>query len=205
MRRAAKVAIVSAVVLLTALVLAEAVARSVLADEAEARLRDGGISGDVEVSVGRPWRPSLLGAFVTGELDRVEVALRSGSVSGIDVDSADYRLEGLRVSASLRDRTIGATGLSSGSVRIVVDAAVADPTELAGGDPWFLPCRPAVERRGGTVVLACVGDDLPGVLRTPLGPAIAPSEPTGPDPAVQLQPPQTLELDPSSEPGGAGG
>src|SRR3954470_9605704 len=89
---------------------------------AEDQLRDAGVAGEVEVTVGRSWwRPSVIPAFLTGDLDRVSVRLEDAELYSMPVLEADYVLEDLGVDVSLGDRSITATSLGSGSVRLLVD------------------------------------------------------------------------------------
>lgn len=232
------------VVLVVVLVAAELGGRIAVERIATDRIRESGIAGEIDVTVGRSWwRPTVVPALFGGQVDRAEVRLRDADVNLLAVRSADYVIEGLDVAISIRHRTIGATDLDRGTYRLSVDpadigaglgvAATAeddrllvgpdrDPATLAvegsdlvvtseafaqdGGsmrlpvvDPSVLPCTPDVRVAGGLVELWCSSGELPGILRTPLGTGASGDDPGDvPSGPVELEPPASVELAPST-------
>jgi hypothetical protein len=124
--RRVAVALVGVLVLSVAV---EAGGRAVIERIAVDRLRGAGLAGGIEVVVGEAWwNPSVVPTLFGADLDRVEVRLREANVLAVPVSSVDYVLHGLDVAVSLRDRTIGASSLESGSVSVTVDpSAIGGP------------------------------------------------------------------------------
>lgn len=118
---------------------------------AEAELRDAGVAGGVEVTVGSAWwRPSVIPALLTGDLDRVAVRLEDAELYSMPVREADYVLEDLSVDVSLGDRTVTATSLGAGSFRLVVDPSeigrlLGADTVVEGGKVLIGPDRDPAE------------------------------------------------------------
>jgi hypothetical protein len=148
----------------------------------EARLRDSGIAGEVDVVVGSAWwRPSVLPALVGVDLDRIEVRMRRAEVHALPIEVVDYALEDLDVALSVRRGTIGATSVGSGRFRVLVDPTVVgsdvgltatvsegrllvgpgrDPAELrVDGDDLVLSGA-AFEAEGGTTRVQIVDRSL---------------------------------------------
>ncbi len=124
MRRARLALLVVAALALAGVVVAEYAGRAALAGAAEQRLRDQGVAGEVEVRVGSSWwRPSVVPALLGADLDRVEVRLDDARLGPVEILEAEYVLEDLGVSMSVGSRTVGATSLGEGSVRLIVDPA----------------------------------------------------------------------------------
>lgn len=138
--------IVSAVALVLLLIGVEAAGRIATERVAEDQLRQHGVNGGVEVTLGRAWwRPTFLPALLTGDLDRISVQLSGADLYSVPVQQADYVLENLHIDFSLRQRSIAATSIGSGSVRVLIDpaaigrmmatdAAVVDGRLLIGAD-----------------------------------------------------------------------
>jgi len=229
----------AAVVVLVA-VASEALGRWYVASQVEDRLRDSGMTGRIEVTVGSsPWRPNVLGALLGRGLDELDVLITDGTVGGLGVSHADYRLSGIDGSVSIRSGNVVVESIERGDVRIefpaeelgsavgtsfavvdgrlwaagvvpwdrravalrVVDGSLelgGDAAELWGmpvdvpvADSYLLPCPPSVRLKGERLVLSCSGDELPGVLESPL--SVDPSSPTAP--VGELEPPQTIVRD----------
>lgn len=159
MRMLRRVALPLAAVLLVLAVAAEVGGRIAVERISEDRLRDAGVAGEVDVTVGRAWwRPSVLPAVLGARLDRVTVQLRGAELNAVQVDEADYVLDGIDVAVSLRAGTIGASSLDRGSVTMVVDPAslAADLGVAAVVEDGRLLVGP--ERRPAS--LSVEGDDL---------------------------------------------
>lgn len=116
---------VAAAALLALLVLGvvvlERFGRSYAQGEIAARLREAGMTGDVDVTVGRSWwQPSILPTLVTGNLDRVEVRVTEGTLSGIPVEDVDYVLSGIEGDLSVLNGSVDVREVEEGSVRMLV-------------------------------------------------------------------------------------
>jgi hypothetical protein len=148
-----------ALLLLLVAVLAEVGGRLAVESIAEQRLRDAGVAGGVEVVVGSAWwRPSVVPTLFGADLDRVAVHLRDARVYSLSVSEADYVLEGLGVAISVRQRTIGASSLDEGTVRLL-----ADPASMArdlGYEVVVEGDRVLVGPDRDPAVLQVEGDDL---------------------------------------------
>lgn len=113
--------------------------RSYAEGEIAARLRSAGMTGDIQVTVGRAWwRPSVLPAVATGTLDQVEIRIREGSVSGIPVEEVDYVLGGIDGDLSLLNGTVDVRSIDEGSVSMRVLAetigeSLATPIAIRDG------------------------------------------------------------------------
>ena len=131
--------VVLALVLL-ALVAVERFGRTYAEGEIAGRLRNGGVTGDIGVTVGSSWwRPAVLPALVTGDLDRVEVDVANGSLAGVRVDSARYVLSGLHGVFPPFNGTVAVRSLDRGSVvmRIppeVIGQSIGVPVVVRNGD-----------------------------------------------------------------------
>lgn len=134
-----------------------------------------GIQGDLSLRDGTVGVRSLDRGSVRLVLDPAVVGGASGS---------ELQTRGDRLVTSAGEPV----GLSIEGDDLVVSVPGAAPTRLPVVDPYVLPCRPdvAVTRRG--VVLACEGDTLPGILRTPLAGA---DDGSPPAPTDSLLPPQS--------------
>lgn len=130
-----------------------------------------------------------------------DLSLRDGTVGVESLDRGSVRLvldpavlgeAGGTTVRARGDRLVTAAGepvgLSLEGDDLVVSVPGAPVTRVRVVDPYVLPCRPdvAVTRRG--VVLECVGDTLPGILRTPLSGAGEGAPPATTD---SLLPPQS--------------
>ncbi len=233
-------------VALLGVVTIEVYGRRQLADTVATQLRSSGMTGTIEVSAGGGPRPVVVPLLLGRGLDDLHITITDGTIAGLPVARADYRLRGIRGSVSIRSGAIRVDSIRSGTVRIDVDpdaisAAVgtelkishgrllagvdglAVDTPIAGGalvlsgdaerlwggpvqipvaDGYLLPCTPSVRVGVSTLVLACSGADLPGVLRDPLGATID----SGPTTGGSLVPPQStvMDRDAASTPAGSG-
>lgn len=134
---------------------------------AERQLRDGGVGGSVEVSMGTSWwHPSFLSAVMTGNLDRISVELDRASLYSVPVLRADYVLEDVRVEISATDRTIRVASIGSGKVRLLIDPA--EIGRMMGSEATVVDGRIVVGPDRSPADLRIVGDEL--VLS---GPSIA--------------------------------
>jgi hypothetical protein len=160
----------------------EVVGRVVTQRVAEDQLRAAGVAGGVEVTIGRAWfRPTVVPALLTGNLDRIAVRLQDARLYSVPVLEADYVLEDLAVEVSLSERTIRASSLGSGSVRLLVDpgafAAVVgveavaeggrmlvgpdrEPAELTISGRSLVITSPALVASGGSTTLQVVDPQL---------------------------------------------
>ena len=228
---------ISVLLLLGAVAAIEWFGRRYTADRVVEQLRASGITGDIEVSVPGGLRPVVLPALFGGGLDELEIHIADGTVAGLAVARADYRLTDIQGDVSLTSGTVRVDSIGEGDVRIEVlvealssalgtelrimdgqlvagpdrlgvDAVVrgdalvmsgpaealwGGPVEVPVADGYLLPCIPGVSIGRSTVVLACRGSELPGVLRDPLGPTGDP----GATPDGSLLPPQSTALDES--------
>ncbi|HTN99874.1 MAG TPA: hypothetical protein VL068_04295 [Microthrixaceae bacterium] len=113
------------IVVAVSVVVVETAGRSVTERIAEDQIRSAGVAGGVEVTIGRSWwQPSISGVLIFGTLDRVDVRLSDARLYSTPVHEADYVLNGLGLDLSIRDRTVKATSLDSGSVRVLIDPSV---------------------------------------------------------------------------------
>jgi hypothetical protein len=167
---------------LVAIVAVEWSGRELTQRIAEDQLRDAVVAGGVEVTVGRSWwQPSVLPALLTGDVDRLEVQLRDAQLYSLPVAEADYVLEDLTIEVSIGDRTVRATSLGSGSVRVLVDpsaiaqalgtdARVVDGAVVLGPDRVpaelqivgrnLVVTSPALDAAGGTTQFQVVDPQL---------------------------------------------
>lgn len=131
--------VVALVVLVLAVVVVESLGRMVLQGIVGGDVRSAGVAADADVRVGRSWwTPSISRALLTGNLDRVDIALRSSDVVGIPAESIHYSLSDLGVSVSVLHRRVRVASLGSGRVRATIDPrSMADvlgvPVEIRGG------------------------------------------------------------------------
>ncbi|MEI7887409.1 MAG: hypothetical protein WCJ04_08460 [Actinomycetes bacterium] len=106
---------------------------------AEDQLRSAGVAGGVEVTVGESWwRPTVLPAIFTGQVDRIAIRLNKAKLYSLPVTQADYILNDLQIDLSLRTAKVVASSLGSGSVRVLIDpseigALVGVPAEIRDG------------------------------------------------------------------------
>lgn len=113
--------------------------RSYAQDEIAGRLQAGGITGEVDVRVGRSWwQPSVVPALLTGDLDGVSIAIRNGSVAGMRVDRVDYVLSGIRGDVSLLNGTVVVRSIARGTVDMrippeVLTEGIGLPVDIRGG------------------------------------------------------------------------
>ena len=123
--------VVSLLALVVLLVAAERLGRSYAEGAIADRLRESGVSGDIDVSVGSSWwRPAVLPALVTGDLDQVRVQVRDGSLMGVPIDRADYTLSGISGDVSVLDGTVAVSSIERGDVAIdIPPKAIADAVE----------------------------------------------------------------------------
>ncbi len=154
-----RLAVAALVLVVLGVVAIEWAGRSLTERFAEEQLREAGVAGGVEVTVGSAWwRPSVLPALLTGDVDRVSVRLQDAQLYSLPVVEADYVLEDLAIDVSVADRTVTATSLGSGSVRVMVDPAAIAQALGTSAEP----------REGGLVLgpqgtpatLRVVGRDL---------------------------------------------
>jgi hypothetical protein len=151
-RRAVRLLIMAALVLL-ALVVVERFGRSYAEDQIAARLRASGVTGDIGVTVGSNWwRPTVLPALVTGDLDQVTVTVGDGSLLGLPVDDVRYVLHGLHGDVSLLNGSVVVRSLDRGTFVMQVPASVIgeslgvpvsvrDGALVAGDDPQPLDVK----------------------------------------------------------------
>jgi hypothetical protein len=154
----------------------ELVGRVVAERRIEERLRDSGITGEIDVTVGRAWwRPTVWPALVTGDVDRVLVAVTDGELVGLPVRSARYVLSGIEGDISVLDGTVAVERLDRGSVRIVIDPAVIG--QGIGADLRIQNGQVVAGETAEPVEMSVEGDQL--VLRSAAlaGPTAAPSVP----------------------------
>lgn len=175
-------------------------------DRVEVNLRDASVYGmqveladyvleDLEVAVSP--RQRTIGASGVGEgrfrllVDPVDI----GAYLNIrtEVDGGRLLLGDSRVPAELA---------VDGDDLVVVSSAFAEQggsMRLPLIDPSLLPCRPHVRIVTDLVELRCSGDDLPGILRSPLGAGRVSGgdviDPDLPPPPVHLEPPATTQVE----------
>ena len=187
-RRRFRRALIAGVALVLVLIAVERFGRSYAEGEIAGRLQAGGVTGDVEVSVGGPWwRPVVLPALVTGDLDQVRITITDGSLAGLRVDSVDYLLSGIHGDVSLLNGTVAVTSIDNGSVvmrippEVVSDGVGVEVDIRSGrlvtGDP---PAPIEVKVADGSLVFS--GGPLTGNGRPPpipiADPYVLPCEPT---------------------------
>ncbi|MFZ4518464.1 MAG: hypothetical protein ACOYOP_08745 [Microthrixaceae bacterium] len=164
------------------------------------------LTGDVDRVVVRVTDGTLADLPVRSAVYELEgihgdLSLRDGTVGVNSLDRGSVRLvldpavlgraSGTEVRAR-GDRLVTADGAPVGLALdgddLVVEVPGAAPTRVQVVDPYVMPCRPDVSVRRVGVVLACTGDTLPGILRTPLA-----GVPDGAPPATSdsLLPPQS--------------
>lgn len=225
--------VVASCLLVLVVVAGEMVGRRYLTAEVESRLRDSGMTGVIDVSVGGGWRPVVLPAVIGTGLDRLTIRITNGTVGGLPVRRADYDLRGIEGDVSLRNGTVRVRSIASGDVRIAIDPAALETVtgttmRIRGGrllageegvpvglkvrgdllvlggeaeglwgteieipvvDDQLLPCTPRVRVVDRSIVLACRGRSVPGILVDPLEGDRSPTAPAG-----QLVPPQSTIL-----------
>lgn len=134
-------------------VVAETAGRGVTERIAEDQIRAAGVAGGVEVTIGRSWwQPSIVGVLLFDTLDRVDVRLTDARLYATQVHEADYVLKDLGLDLSIRERTVRAKSLGSGSVRVLIDPSTV--AQMVG--------RKASIRNGR---LHLVGSDQPVRIR----------------------------------------
>jgi hypothetical protein len=148
--------IAAAIALVLLLVGVERLGRSYAEGAIADRLRDSGITGDVDVSVGSSWwRPTVLPALVTGDVDEVSVRITDGSLMGVPIDRADYALSGISGDVSLLGGTVGVRSIDRGSITIdvppsAIGHAVGEPVTIRDGRlEMGQPARPVRARMSG--------------------------------------------------------
>ncbi|UDY34595.1 LmeA family phospholipid-binding protein [Dermatobacter hominis] len=167
-------------------------------DELSIRIVDGTIAG----------LPVARADYTLTDLDG-DVSLLSGSVRVESIGEGDVRIEVLPEALSSAvgtELSIVDGQLVAGPDQLRVDAVVrgdalvlsgpaeslwGGPVEVPVADGYLLPCTPGVSIGRSTIVLACRGSKLPGVLEDPLGPAFDPDT----APAGSLLPPQSTAID----------
>lgn len=120
-RRRRVVLLVLAALVVLVMVVAEVAGRRYLAGQVETRLRSSGITGDVEVSVGEAWRPVVVPALLTGQVDHLRVTIDDGTVGGLPVRQARYDLRGIDGDLSLLSGAFHVRSIDAGDVRIEID------------------------------------------------------------------------------------
>lgn len=114
---------VAAAASVVAVVSAEIVGRRAVASQVEQRLRDSGMSGRIEITVGSsPWRPSVLAALAGRGLDELDVRIVDGTVGGLAVTGADYRLSDIEGDVSLGSGAVVVRSIGRGDVRLELPA-----------------------------------------------------------------------------------
>lgn len=130
--------------------------------------------------------PVVRADYVLGDIDAA-VSLRTGEIDVRSIGSGRVRIEispDALADAVGTDLTIEDGVLLAGPDRLVVDTEISGdalvlsgpaesvwggPVDVPVADGYLLPCTPEVSIGRSTVVLACTGSTLPGVLRDPLG------------------------------------
>ncbi|MGB6056719.1 MAG: hypothetical protein WBF71_00535 [Microthrixaceae bacterium] len=142
-----------------AVVVVETAGRNVTEGIAEDQIRAAGVAGEVEVTIGRSWwQPSIIGVLLFDTLDRVDVRLTDARLYSTQVHEADYVLKDLGLDLSIRERTVRATSLGSGSVRVLIDpSAVA---KMVGGKASIQNGRLLLAGSGEPVRIRIVGSNL---------------------------------------------
>jgi len=142
-----------ATLVLLALAVVERFGRSYAEGQIAERLQASGVTGDIGVTVGSSWwRPTVLPALVTGDLDQVTVTVDSGSLLGLPVDDVHYVLSGLHGDVSLLNGSVVVRSLDRGTFVMRVPASVIgeslgvpvsvrDGELVAGDDPQPLDVR----------------------------------------------------------------
>lgn len=174
------------------LVVVESIGRIALQRIVGDEVRSAGVAVAADVTIGRAWwTPSVSRALLTGNLDRVDIDLRTTGVVGIPAESVQYTLSDLGVSISPWNRQVRITSLGLGSVTATVDpGSIADmlgvPVEISAGRLYIGGSREAAS-------VSVLGTDL--VIRDPQLMAI-----TGSDAVTfPVSDPYMLPCDPSVE------
>jgi hypothetical protein len=170
------VVVVLAVLAVVGLVVTERVGRAYAEGQIESRLRASGVNGDIHVSVGSSWwRPTVLPALVTGDIDRVTVTVTDGSLLGLPVDDVHYTLGGLHGDVSLLGGTVVVRSLDGGTFEMRV------PPEVIGDSLGI----PAAVRNGRLVG---------GAERSPLEVRVQGDQLVFSGPSLGERSPQTLPV-----------
>lgn len=126
---------------------------------AEDQIRAAGVAGEVEVTIGRSWwQPSIIGVLLFDTLDRVDVRLTDARLYSTQIHEADYVLKDLGLELSIRERTVGATSLGSGSVRVLIDPSTV--AQMVGGSASIQNGRLRLAGSGEPVRIRMVGSNL---------------------------------------------
>ncbi|MEX0768159.1 MAG: hypothetical protein WD029_06785 [Microthrixaceae bacterium] len=135
-----RVLIATACSLVVLLLCVEIGGRVVTEKFSEDQLRNAGVAGGVEVTVGNAWwQPSILPAIVGGRVDQIAIRLDQAKLYSLPVAEADYLLNDLQIDLSLRNAKVVASSLGSGSVRVLIDpgqigALVGVPAQIKDGE-----------------------------------------------------------------------
>ncbi len=177
-------------------------------DELRISVVDGSIAG----------LPVARADYVLTDIDG-SVSLRTGEIDVRSIGSGEVRIEvaaDALADAVGTELTIEDGTLLAGPDRLVVETEVrgdalvlsgpaesiwGGPVDVPVADGYLLPCTPDVRIGGSTVVLACTGSTLPGVLKDPLG--VGSGAGTGSTTDGSLVPPQSTAVseDPSTSDG----
>lgn len=149
----------------------EVLGRRVVEAEVADRLIEAGVTGNVDVVMGRSWwRPTVWPALLTGAVDQVVVTVQDGELAGFPVRDVRYRLSGIRGDLSLRRATLEVDAIGEGAVRMTIDPT--DVGETVGAELAVRDGRLIDRTTGATVRAAVEGDNL--VLRgSSLGGSVA--------------------------------
>jgi hypothetical protein len=168
-RRGLVALVVVAAVVLVGSVAIEWLGRRAVTDRVADQLRASGITGEIDVEVTGGLRPVVLRVLAGRGLDELSIRVTDGTIGGLPVARADYRLTDLDVDVSLWSRTVWVDSIGEGDVRIeVLPAALSSTvgTELAIVDgrmtagPDRLPVTTLV--RGDVLVLSGPAEALWG-------------------------------------------
>lgn len=157
-RKFAAVGAAVLVLVVAALGLVERWARSDAEEQVRDALAAAGVTGEVDISIGRGIAPSVLRAATFDHLDRVRVTVRDGQVGGVPVVIADYRLADLTVDAGLGGGDVRVKRFREGSVRLVIDPVIAGA--VAGVDLRAEDGRLSLGSPGVPATARVRGDDL---------------------------------------------